>query len=52
MSSSASPGWESWESVPMVLKPQDIRIVVAGGPGKHTVYMSTNGYPPIIKEVK
>ena len=45
-------GWETWESIPLVARPEDIAIVVSGGPGKHSVYMSTNGYAPVTKEIK
>jgi hypothetical protein len=45
-------GWENWDAIPYVLKPEDIAVVVAGGPGKHSVYMSTNGYTPVTREIK
>ena len=45
-------GWENWDRIPLVEKPEDIVIIVAGGPGKHSVYMSTNGYAPVTKVIK
>jgi hypothetical protein len=45
-------GWKKWELIPLVQKPEDILIVVTGGAGKHSVYMSTNGYAAVTKEVR
>lgn len=45
-------GWEKWETVPMVAKPEEILVVVAGGAGMHSVYLSTNGYAAVTKEIK
>ncbi len=45
-------GWRQWDRIPIVRKPEDIVVVVAGGPGKHSVYTSTNGYAPVTKEIK
>lgn len=45
-------GWEKWDAVPMVAKPEDILVVVTGGAGKHSVYMSTNGYAAVTREIK
>ncbi len=45
-------GWEKWDTIPLVARPEDILVVVTGGPGKHSVYMSTNGYAPVTKEIR
>jgi len=45
-------GWEKWDSYPLVVKPDDFRIVVAGGAGKHSVYLSTNGYAALTKKIE
>ena len=45
-------GWQKWDRIPIVQNPEDILIVVTGGPGKHSVYMSTNGYAAVTKEIK
>jgi len=44
--------YKSWDGIPLVRKPEDLAIFVSGGPGKHSVYFSTNGYAPVAKEIK
>lgn len=44
--------WEKWDRYPLVVNPKDFRIIVSGGPGKHSVYMSTNGYNALTKKIE
>lgn len=37
--------------VPLVYSPDNILVVVSGGPGKHSVYMPTPRYGPVTKKV-